>query len=82
MSKAIYNAQTQIMKWLRSQGHSTVEGDGTATAGDVSFEMRSCKSKRNYPTHAEAMSSAAKMRMKVYACRFCGGYHLTSQGLL
>lgn len=48
----------------------------------VDPQERECTRKRRYPDHVEALAFAAHRMengeppLKVYRCRFCGGYHL------
>jgi len=48
-------------------------------------EYWSCKKKMRYATHGLATIAAARafrargVRLRVYDCRYCGGYHLTKK---
>jgi hypothetical protein len=66
MKLSIFQAQTEIMKWLRSLGHQTVEDEK---------EMRGCTMKRRYASEPPLPN----MSMRAYPCPYCQGWHLTSQ---
>lgn len=61
---------------------SAVEGGQSLTPAQI----RSCLNKCRYKTETKALSMAAKCMKKrpcktlrVYDCRYCGGWHLTEQ---
>lgn len=53
---------------------------------EVDIVVRSCGSKKRYPTEGSANSTAIqcwydrKIRLRAYACEICGGWHLTKSG--
>ena len=49
------------------------------------YEVLSCKSKRRYDTYWQAkfiadeqMARNRKLKLKIYQCKFCDGWHLSS----
>lgn len=52
---------------------------------DDEHEYKSCKSKNRYDTYWQAkfianeqMDRNHSLKLKIYKCKFCGGWHLTS----
>lgn len=64
----IFANQTEIMKWLRSLGHRTLE--------DADHETRSCRMKRRFENATAALD--LEPTLHVYRCRYCAGWHLTT----
>lgn len=42
---------------------------------------RDCKSKRRWSDYNEASKQAKKIGLRVYYCKYCDGYHLSSRAL-
>lgn len=40
---------------------------------------RDCKSKRRYQDYNQAAKFSKKVGLRVYYCRYCDGYHLSSR---
>jgi hypothetical protein len=47
-------------------------------AQQARLQARACEGKTRYPREAEARAKADQYGQETYACRFCGGWHLTA----
>lgn len=46
----------------------------------AAYDMwRSCSSKRRYRHKGQAWRIASRLNQRAYKCRYCEGYHTTSQ---
>jgi hypothetical protein len=74
---AIYDNQTEILRWLKSLGHPVVGLDEPKNGRGGFHFRRSCLNKRRFETAEDAIR--CEPSQYVYKCPFCPGFHLTQK---